>query len=381
MHRAALRSYAGGVKRLWLGSFVALLFLGQLLCMPAARAADLTLTFFSVGQGDAALIVSPTGKTVLIDGGPPEGTQALLSGLARRGVRGLDLVILSHPHLDHLGALRALLATMPVKTFLDAGYPSTSPFYTALVRDIAAKNIAVRQATRGRTIDIGDGASLYLLGPPSPWLVKTRSDANANSVVARLSWRGRTALFTGDAEPQTERWLLEQSPGDRSALAAEVLKVAHHGGRFSSTLPFLQAVAPRLAVISVGMPNDYGHPTPEALARLGQVGARVLRTDQLGTVTLRSHDGQAWTIEAEAGAPVALNPPAAAPIPAPAPAPQAADVPAPSADGYLGSVRSDVFHRAGCAAAQKIIPANQLRFATRAAALASGRRPAADCNP
>lgn len=357
--------------------------------MPAARAADLTLTFFSVGQGDAALIVSPTGKTVLVDGGPPEGTQALLVGLARRGVRALDLVILSHPHLDHLGALRTLLATVPVKTFLDAGYPSTSPFYTALVRDIAAKNIAVRQATRGRTIDIGDGASLYLLGPPSPWLARTRSDVNANSVVARLSWRGRTALFTGDAEPETERWLLAQSPGDRAALAAEVLKVAHHGGRFSSTLPFLQAVAPRLAVISVGMPNDYGHPTPEALARLGQVGARVLRTDQMGTFTLRSRDGQAWTVETEAGAPVALNQPApvavAVPVPMPVPgsasAPPAADAPAPSANGYLASARSDVFHRAGCSAAQKIVAANQLRFATRAAALASGRRPAADCNP
>ena len=121
--------------------------------------------------------------------------------------------------------------------FLDAGYPSTSPAYVALLKALQEKRVPVAQATLGRNIDIGDGASLRLLGPPSPWLSNTRSDVNANSVLVRLSWRERTALFSGDAEPETERWLLERYRGEPATLVAEVLKVPHHGGKYSSTAP------------------------------------------------------------------------------------------------------------------------------------------------
>ena len=108
-----------------------LLFLLALLTA-SAQAADLTVTFVSCGQGDAALIVSPTGKTVLVDGGPPEGTERLLQVLKKRQVSSIDLVILSHPHLDHLGGLGQVAKSMPVRMFLDAGFPSTSPPYNNL---------------------------------------------------------------------------------------------------------------------------------------------------------------------------------------------------------------------------------------------------------
>src|SRR5207237_6391489 len=124
-----------------------------------------------------------------------------------------------------------------------------------------------------------------------------------------------------------------------------LLKVAHHGGRFSSTAPFLQAVRPGIAVISVGARNDYGHPTEQALGRLAQAGARVYRTDLLGDVTVRSRDGTSWTVE--------TSQPAGASTEARAPAtpPAAAKAPEPAADGeVLGSARSDVFHRSGCPA-------------------------------
>lgn len=367
-------------SREW-GRLLALLVALALTVASPARAAELVVTFFDIGQGDSALIVSPTGKRVLIDGGPPESGDRLLAALAAHHIDLLDLIILTHPHADHLGGLKKVVAALPVRMFLDSGYRSTSPVYVGLLSVLAARGVAVKQAAAGRQIDLGGGALLTLLGPPMPWLTNTRSDVNANSVVARLAWQGRSALFTGDAEPETERWLLAQSPAGAAAgaLRAELLKVPHHGGRFSSTLQFLQAVAPRLAVISVGATNDYGHPTPEALARLAQVGARVLRTDQDGEVTVRSRDGQPWQVETAGGqtsqAPPVTTSRAGRFTPGPA-------RPGPASGGsidYVASTRSPVFHRSDCSAARRIVAANLLHFATREAALASGRRPAEDC--
>lgn len=386
------REYLGRVSRFFVGLFLCLAVL--LPTSNPARAAELVLTFFDIGQGDAALIVSPTGKRVLVDGGPPEGTQALLDGLSQRGIDRLDLIILSHPHLDHLGALRKLLERVQVGLFLDAGYPSTSPPYAALLRTLQEKNVPVAQATLGRNIDLGGGAALRVIGPPSPWLERTRSDVNANSVVVRLSWKDRSALFSGDAEPETERWLLERYRSEPALLTAEVLKVPHHGGKYSSTASFVAAVKPRWAVISVAAVNDYNHPTPEAMGRLQQVGAQLLRTDQSGNITLRSRDGQPWIVESDKGTP-AQNPPIAANPPAgktPGQAPKTTpgktvdkpmEKPSPPATAlyYVGSSRSQVFHRASCPAAQKIVPANRVNYMTRDEAVSSGRRPAEDCHP
>lgn len=346
-------------------------------------AGELAVTFFDIGQGDAALVVSPTGKRVLIDGGPPEGTPALLDGLAKRKIDRLDLIILSHPHLDHLGGLRKVVEKLPVAMYMDSGYESTSPPYNYLLKALATRGVQVVKATLGRNIDIGDGANLRLLAPPSPWLVNTRSDVNANSVIVRLSWRGRSVLFSGDAEPEAEQWLLNQYRNEPAALQAEVLKVPHHGGRFSSTAPFLAAVQPRLAVISVAAVNDYHHPTPEAMARLQKVGAQLFRTDQGGAITLRSRDGQPWKVESERPLPSATTAPASpaqAQLPAPTPTPTPTPAPAPAA-GFVGSSRTQVFHRADCPAGKQIVAANQVHWATRDEAIASGRRPAEDCQP
>lgn len=387
--------YRCGVKSClsWLSFLLALL-------SATAQAADLSVTFASVGQGDAALIISPTGKTVLIDGGPPEGSERLLQVLQKRKVSSIDLVVLTHPHLDHLGGLTPVVRSVPVRMFLDAGFPSTSPPYTALLQLLSERGVAVKNATLGRNIDLGDGATLTLLGPPSPFLTNTRSDVNANSVVARLQWRGRTALFTGDSEPEAERAMLERNAKTPGQLRAELLKVAHHGGRYSSTEPFLRMVAPRLAVISVGLGNDYGHPTAEAMSRIQSAGATIYRTDQQGDVTVQSRDGQPWQVTTEAAQPVLKTthgtaspslapsptkpaiqaaPSMISPMPAQA-APKTAQ-PAPSEGGFAASVNSKVFHKVSCPSVARIYPANRISFANRAAASQSGREPAGDCHP
>ena len=277
------------------------LALGLLLLVWAAPArarapGRLTVDFISVGQGDAALITSPAGKTVLIDGGPHESEDELLTFLRRRHVGPIDLVLLTHRHADHLGGLAAVVRAIGVRTFMDAPFPHPSPAYTALLGTLQAAHVLVRNAERGRTIDLGGGATLTLLGPPEPEITGSRSDVNANSVVTRLDFDRVGVLFTGDAEAKTEDWLLRAG----APLRAQVLKVAHHGSRYSSTARFLRAVRPSVAVISVGERNDYGHPAERTIEALERLPARVYRTDRDGTITVES-DGARIDVRTSAG--------------------------------------------------------------------------------
>lgn len=347
----------------------------------AARAGELQVEFLDVGQGDAELITSPTGKTVLIDGGPPEAARRLVERIAR--LPGpIDLVLLSHRHSDHLGGLRAALQARGARMFLDASFPHPSPLYDGLLAELQRQHIPVKNAVAGRTIDLGGGAVLTLLGPPEPALHGTRSDVNANSVVARLDYGETSFLFCGDAEAETEAWLLRSG----RPLRAQVVKMAHHGSRYASTPAFTAAVHAELAVASAGQGNSYGHPHAEALVRWSAAGARIYRTDRDGTVRITS-DGRHLSVQA-AGARAPLSSsvtPDAATTPSLRSDVAAARSPSPSVDvaasGYLASRRSSVFHRADCSGAAQIKPQNRIVYPTREAALASGRHPAGDCHP
>jgi beta-lactamase superfamily II metal-dependent hydrolase len=251
---------------------------------PSPPPAPLRIDFVAVGQGDAALVTSPTGKTVLIDGGPRAAGPMLTALLRARHATAIDLVVLTHRHEDHLGGIAEVVRAFPVRLFMDAPFPHRSLVYEQLLETLQERHVMVRNAERGRTIDLGGGATITLLTPPDPAINHSRSDVNANSVVVRLDYGATGVLFAADAEPQTERWLLASD----AQLPAQILKVAHHGGRYSSTARFLTAVAPLAAVISVGVVNEYGHPTPEAIARLQRAHARVYRTDRDGTVTVET---------------------------------------------------------------------------------------------
>ena len=251
---------------------------------PARAAGTLRIDFIDVGQGDAALITSPTGKTVLVDGGPRQAARALNTFLDAETDRPLDLILLSHRHEDHRGGLAAAVHHRGARLFLDAPVPHPGPAYTALMHELEDRQVVVRQATRGRRIDLGGGVVMTLLGPPDPPISGSRSDVNANSVVARLSYRKFAVLFTGDAEAPTERWLLAAG----APVQATVLKVAHHGSRYASRAGFLRQVGAQVAVVSVGARNEYHHPATETLEHLARSGAHVYRTDVDGTVTLET---------------------------------------------------------------------------------------------
>jgi len=238
----------------------------------------LTVHFFDVGQGDAALVQAPDGANILIDGGTDEDQVAIY--LASLGVKRLDAVIASHPHADHLEGLPQVLARYPVGVVLEPGCDEPSPSYEAFLDAVAAEEVPTRHPRTGDVVSIGQ-TRLEMLGPDE-CVSGTASDPNNDSLVFRLSYGEDAVLFPGDAEVESQQAILDQG----GAVTAPVLKVAHHGGD-TSVSEFTQAVDPQVAVISVGGSNDYGHPVPSVVESLQLTGAQVFRTDQEGTVTVR----------------------------------------------------------------------------------------------
>jgi competence protein ComEC len=237
--------------------------------------------FIAVGHGDSILVTSAAGKSLLIDGGEAEAADTVLALLRQRQVCPLDIILLTHPHSDHAGGLAKVIDDCGARLFMDSGHPHASLIYARLLERIEKRGIPLRQAEAGRQIALGSKVTLTLLGPPNPPIEKSEDGANANSVVARLALGGTSVLFAGDADASEENWLLSQE----TALRSTVLKVGHHGSRTSSTMAFLGAVSPRLAVIS-NRPDAPKHPHPETLERLRQARAQVLETGREGTIHL-----------------------------------------------------------------------------------------------
>jgi competence protein ComEC len=280
-----LLAAALGVLAVWrlrrgrrrVGTVAALLALGALIWSAAARAGPpdaLTVTFLDVGQGDATLVRTPEGATLLIDAGPEDNVVA--SRLAAMGIRRIDLAVASHAHADHVEGFPAVLARYPVGLLLEPGCPHEAPPYNRFRQSLEDEDIRVRHARGGQRFRVGS-LNVEILGPDSC----SDTGPNDDSVVLRLSYGDATVLFPGDAERPAQHDLLD----DADPVAADVLKVPHQGGD-TSLDEFLQRVGAKVAVVSVG-PNDYGHPAPKVLATLVRAGARVLRTDRVGDVTIR----------------------------------------------------------------------------------------------
>jgi competence protein ComEC len=244
--------------------------------------AGLTVRFFDVGQGDAALVTSPGGASILIDGGPEEGIVA--TELAALGVKRLDVVVATHSHADHIVGLPVVLSRIPVGLLLEPGCPDESPAQADLDRAVADEGVPVRNPRAGESLQVGD-LRIDVLAPDRCW-TGTESDPNNDSIVLRVSMDGDVVLFTGDAEVPAQDDLMSSM----ADLRADVLKVPHHGGATSS-LALFPAVSAQVAVVQVGQPNDYGHPVPEVLDAVAATGAQVWRNDEHGTVTVTFQEG------------------------------------------------------------------------------------------
>lgn len=236
-----------------------------------------TVVFFHVGQGDSALIRSPGGASILIDGGPDPDLVA--TKVAALGVHRLDVLIASHAHADHVAGLPAVLARIPVGLVADPGCEGDSPSYAEFLGAVAAARVPFQHPRAGSTLRIGD-VRIDVLAPERCFTIGG-SEPNNDSLILRVSNGDDSVLFPGDAEGPEQSEALRSFPG---LLPATVLKVPHHGGD-TSLDAFLPAVGARAAIVSVG-PNRYGHPDPSVLGELRQAGTTVLRTDQIGDATV-----------------------------------------------------------------------------------------------
>ncbi|TAJ99721.1 MAG: MBL fold metallo-hydrolase [Chloroflexota bacterium] len=248
------------------------------------------LTVLDVGQGDAILLEGQRGTRLLVDGGPDPGR--LLVALDEQlppWDRRIDVIVLSHPHEDHAAGLASLLGRYAVQRVLEPGMIGPGPGYVALNAALAAGGVERGILATGDRLAIDD-VDLRVLWPDIGSVPETPPDGgtgiNNVSIVLLGEAAGHRFLLTGDIEEEIDPTLLA-----RSLPAVEILKVAHHGSRTASTEPFLAATRPRVAIISSGRGNPYGHPAPATVARIEVGGTRVLRTDTNGTVELELGPG------------------------------------------------------------------------------------------
>jgi competence protein ComEC len=254
----------------------------------------LVLTALDVGQGDAWLLRTPDGATMLVDGGPDEALT--ISKLRAHRVRRIDLLVLTHPHADHVEGLPAIVEHYPVGRALEPGLEAPLPALERFRDTLAARGVPRDVVRRGARYALGRATTIEVLGPATI-LEGTDSDLNNNSVVMRIRYGATCIMMSGEVQEEGEQELLNA----RDDLGCPVMTVPHHGSR--RMLPtYFAAVAPRVAMISVGARNDFGHPSGETLAVLMQLSVRVLRTDLGGDVAAALDPGGAVTIREERAA-------------------------------------------------------------------------------
>jgi competence protein ComEC len=271
-----------------------LLVLAVLVSCAAATIPDdnLYVSFLDVGEGDA-ILVQKGNQQVLVDGGP--SPQAISLELGRKMPfwdKTIDLLVLTHPHHDHLAGLVEVIRRYRVGNVLYPDLDYESPAYDEWLRLIEARGLKRTVAVAGQQIDLGDGAVINVLSPQVTLLADTESDVDNNSVVLRLSTGDVSFLLTGDIMREAEWELVRR----RADLTSTVLKVGHHGSDTSTTPEFLAVVNPQVAVISAGADNKFGHPSDAVVSRLEQKlgGGNVYRTDRHGTVEFTTDGERLW---------------------------------------------------------------------------------------
>jgi len=239
------------------------------------------VVFFDVGQGDSSLINLPGNNEILIDGGPDKTVLPKLGRYLPFYDRTLELVILTHPHADHVTGLVSLFDRYDVKKVMLTGVDYDAPVYQVFLDKIKEKNTEIIYPQDFDQLKLSSNIWLDIIYPQENLASQTFDDLNDSSIVAKLDTPDRDFIFTGDISLEIENQILASSTNTQ--LDVDVLKVAHHGSITSSGEKFIQAISPSSAVISVGE-NSFGHPSPRVIKRLERVGAEVLRTDQEGDI-------------------------------------------------------------------------------------------------
>lgn len=247
----------------------------------------LTVAVMDVGQGDSIFIESPTGVQVVIDGGPDDSLLTQLPTFMSLADRSIDAAIETHPDADHITGFIDLLNRYTVKNFIEPGIPKDTLTAKRLEEEIDQNNIPRSLARRGMTLDLGGGAQLDVLFPDFDVSKLSSDKANEGCIVSHLRYGSTSVLFMCDAPMDIENHLMQI--GSSTDLVSNILKVGHHGSRFSTGDAFVALVHPQIGIISVGAHNTYGHPTQQTLGTLLKHNIKTLRTDQEGTIVFKSN--------------------------------------------------------------------------------------------
>lgn len=329
-----------------------------------AQAGTLTVTWLDVGQGDAA-VIQCGGQSMLIDGGKPEKSSYIYAWLQQHSLSYLDVIVATHVDADHIGGLSGALNYASVGTAYCPETTGTTETFQSFVKYLAQRGKQITVPTAGETFALG-GAQIQILGP-----LHRAEDSNDNSIVLKVSFGATSFLFTGDAERAEEQDLLNSGVN----LQSTVLKVGHHGSDTSTSYPFLRAVAPQYAVISVGAGNSYGHPTEAVLSRLRDAGVTTFRTDMQGEITAVS-DGQTINFS------TAKNAVAIASANAGGGNADGAAGAGTTAGSYVLNTNSHKFHLPSCSSVETISPKNRKDVnESREQIISEGYAPCKRCNP
>lgn len=243
----------------------------------------LTVAFLDVGQGDAVFVQAPNGNQLLYDAGPPSGkVLRSISEVMHFYDRSIDIAVLSHPDMDHIGGFLDIFSRFKISAVLQSGAKSENGIHDEMERVILQEDVAHVIARRGMQIDLGDDVVVDVLYPDHDM---AKSDTNDASIVLRIRYKETSFLVSGDLPRSLEEYLVSK---EGSNLHANVLKLGHHGSRTSTSPLFLVAVHPDFAVISAGLNNRYGHPHKEVLDELEEFHIPVLSTMTEGNIIFES---------------------------------------------------------------------------------------------
>lgn len=249
---------------------------------------SMSVHFIDVGQGDSILIVSPTGKTMLIDGGTKSAGEDVVSYLSNQNIHQLDYVVATHPDADHIGGLISVLNSITINNFIDSGKPHTSATYEEMLYAIHNKNIPYIVPKIGDEIKLDEEVAIKVLQAD-----EHASDNNEASIVLKAEYGEVSFLLMGDADIDMEKKIMATQD-----VNATILKAGHHGSNTSSSLPFIQAVNPEAAILSYGQDNSYGHPHAEVINNLKKVNSKIYGTAESGTVVVKT-DGHTYQVLAD----------------------------------------------------------------------------------
>lgn len=259
-------------------TLISILFMPVML-VSAKVGQKMDVHLIDVGQGDSILIKTPHNKVILIDGGPPKAGKTVVDYIKQQDIHTIDLLITTHPHIDHIGGLPEVLKNIAVKQILDSGRIHATLTYAKYINQIRKQKIPMTIAKANTYIELDPSLSIKILNAHRPF-----KNNNQSSIALQITYDDIVFLFLGDIEAEQEKTISQ-----RNIIDADFLKVAHHGSKTSSSLAFLERVKPEVALLTYSKKNRYGHPVKQVIENLQRTEAQIYSTAVFGHVTIHTN--------------------------------------------------------------------------------------------